>query len=68
MLTKSQLVLMMLPCKNMKYLNGKMVPLAIGAGGEFIDAVAEMCNLLRVDPTPEGKAASTPLFRDVRTN
>ena len=67
-LTESQLVVMMLPCKNMRHLNGKTVPLAIGAGGEFIDAVAEMRNMLRVDPTPDGAAATTPLFRDVETN
>ena len=67
-LTREQLVVMMLPCKNMRHLNGKTVPLAIGAGGQFIDAVWEMNNLLRVDPTPEGKAATTPLFRDPATN
>ena len=67
-LTDSQLVVMMLPCKNMRHLNGKTVPLAVGAGGEFVDAVAEMRNLLRVDPTPDGAAAKTPLFRDVDSN
>ena len=47
------LVVMMRPCKNMRHLSGKTVPLAIGAGGSFIDAVWEMNNLLRVDPVPE---------------
>jgi hypothetical protein len=40
----------------------------IGGGGEFVDAVAEMRNLLIVDPVPEEAAASTPLFRDPATN
>ena len=37
---------MMRPSKNMRHLSGKTVPLAIGAGGEFNDAVWEMNNLL----------------------
>ena len=37
--TKEQLVVLMRPCKNMHHLSGKTVPLAIGAGGKFIDAV-----------------------------
>lgn len=67
-LTQDKLVVMMLPCKNMRHLSGKTVPLAIGAGGIFIDAVWELNNLMRVDPTPQGKAATTPLFRDPATN
>ena len=55
------------PCKNMTHLAGKTCPLVIGAGGEYIDAAAEMANLLRVDPIPEGRRASTPLFRDPAT-
>ena len=39
------------------------MPLIIGAGGEFVDAVAELANLLRVDPVPDASAATTPLFR-----
>ena len=67
-LTDSQLVIMMLPCKNMRHLNGKTIPLAIGAGGEFVDAVSEMRNLLRVDPVSDEMAATTPMFRDVDSN
>ena len=67
-ITQEQLVVMTLPCKNMRHLNGKTVPLAIGAGGRFIDAVWEMNNLLRVDPSPKGLAATTPLFCDPATN
>ena len=52
----------------MRHLNGKTIPLAVGAGGEFVDAVSEMRNLLRVDPTPDDSAATTPLFRDVESN
>ena len=37
-------------------------------GGKFIDAVEEVTNMLRVDPTPAGKGTSTPLFRDPSTN
>ena len=57
------LVMMMHPCKNMHHLAGKTCPLVIGAGGAQIDAVAEMRNMLRVDPTAAGEAATTPLFR-----
>ena len=57
------LVVMMHPCKNMHHLAGKTCPLVIGAGGEHIDAVAEMRNLLRVDPVAEGEEGTTPLFR-----
>ena len=66
--TGEQLVVMMRPCKNMRHLNGKTVPLAVGAGGNFIDAVWEMNNLLRVDPIPASRRATTPLFRDPATN
>ena len=59
---------MMFPYKNMRHLSGKTVPLVIGAGGAFIDAVAEVRNMLEVDPTPLGKGSSTPLFRDPATN
>ena len=62
-LSSERLVVMMRPCKNMQALAGKTVPLVIGSGGVFIDAVAEMRNLLRVDPTPVGADATTPLFR-----
>jgi hypothetical protein len=61
--TSERAVLMMRPCKNMRHLRGKTVPLIIGAGGEFVDAVAELANLLRVDPVPDASAATTPLFR-----
>jgi len=66
--TENQLVVMMRPCKNMRQLSGKTVPLAIGAGGTFIDAVWEMNNLLRVDPVPETCKATTPMFRDPVSN
>ena len=66
--TAERLILMMLPCKNMRHLTGKTCPLVIGAGGSFVDAVAEVRNMLRVDPTPPGASESTPLFRDPTTN
>lgn len=66
-LTPERMVTMFQPCKNMHHLGGKTCPLPIGAGGELVDAVAEMHNLLRVDPTPSGHAHSTPLFRDPAT-
>lgn len=62
-LTNERLVVMMRPCKNMHHLRGKTVPLIIGAGGEYVDAVAEMANLFRVDPVAAEEAAATPLFR-----
>ena len=58
------LVIMIHPCKNMHELSGKTSPLVIGAGGRFIDAAAEVANMLRVDPVPSGMEAVTPLFRD----
>jgi hypothetical protein len=66
--TPERLVLMMLPCKNMRHLSGKTVPLIIGGGGEFIDAAAEVANLLRVDPVASSARDSTPLFRDPDSN
>jgi hypothetical protein len=62
-LTAERLVVMMRPCKNMQHLTGKTVPLIIGAGGTFIDAVEEMRNLECVDPVPASEAALTPMFR-----
>ena len=67
-LTSERLVMMMAPCKNMHHLGGKTCPIVIGSGGRFVDAVAEVTNLLKVDPTPAGQASSTPLFRDPSTN
>ena len=52
----------------MHHLGGKTCPLVIGAGGEFVDSIKELENMLRVDPTPEHLRASTPLFRDPATN
>ena len=63
-LTDKVAELMMAPCKNMQNLHGKTCPLVIGAGGEFIDAVAELHNMLRVDPRRVGQLDElTPLFR-----
>ena len=62
-LTPERLVLMMHPCKNMQHLAGKTVPLIVGAGGHFVDAVAEMRNLAAIDPVSQAAEASTPLFR-----
>ena len=59
-----RLILMMLPCKNMRHLSGKTCPLIIGSGGAYVDAVWEVRNMLRVDPVPESAAYATPLFRD----
>lgn len=76
-LNRQRLVMMMRPCKNMRHLNGKTVPLVIAAGGTYVDAVAEMINLRRVDPhgwstgaAPGAPLAvlSTPLFRVPSTN
>ena len=64
LLTESVVELMMAPCKNMHHLKGKSCPLVIGAGGQYIDAVAEIRNMLAVDPRRPGEdAAKTPLFR-----
>jgi hypothetical protein len=62
-LSAERLVVMMRPCKNMHHLSGKTVPLIIGAGGTYVDAVREMRNLLAIDPVPASEAGSTPLFR-----
>ena len=66
-LSAEQLVLMMHPCKNMHHINGKTCPLVIGGGGMYIDACAEMLNLLQVDDT-RGHGEDVPLFRDPTTN
>ena len=50
----------------MHHLRGKTVPLIVGAGGEYIDAVAEMLNLVAVDPVDASAAARTPMFRTGR--
>lgn len=63
-LDDQQLTIMMHPCKNMRHIAGKTCPLVIGAGGTHVDAVAEVRNLLRVDPAPD----DAPLFRDPSTN
>jgi hypothetical protein len=62
-LDRLKAVVMMRPCKNMRHLKGKTVPLVLGAGGEYIDAVAELNNLMRVDPAELGRE-DTPLFRN----
>ena len=62
-ITAERLVVMMRPCKNMQHLSGKTVPLIIGAGGLYVDAVAEIRNLIAVDPVLRADAAGTPLFR-----
>ena len=62
-LDSQKMVLMMCPCKNMTHLSGKTVPLVIGAGGTYIDAVKEVTNLLKVDSVPKAYNADTPLFR-----
>ena len=67
-ISATRLVLMLHPCKNMKILNGKSVPLVIGAGGKYIDAVAEVNNMLRVDPAAHLNPASVPIFRDPTNN
>ena len=59
---------MMIPCKNMRHLNGKTVPLVIGGGGALVDAAWEVANMLRVDPVSWSDRGSTPLFRDPSTN
>ena len=62
-LLEDRLVFFVRPAKNMKYTKGKTVPIVIGAGGEFIDAHAEMAEMLRVDPVSRTNAAGTPMFR-----
>ena len=59
---------MIAPCKNMHHLSGKTCALVVGAGGEYVDAVAEIRNMLRVDPLLPGQDASrVPLFRHAGT-
>ena len=67
-LNPDRMVLMIAPCKNMRQLTGKTSPLVIGAGGEYLDAVAEIYNLRRVDPIARGAESSTPMFRDPASN
>lgn len=67
-LTAERLVLMIHQCKNSRQLSGKTSPLVIGAGGKFVDAVAEVHNMLKVDPVPDHLKAFTPMFRDPASN
>jgi len=62
-LTEERLVVMMRPCKNMNHLTGETVSLVMGAGGTFIDAVADMRRLFEIDPVNSAPAKFTPLFR-----
>ena len=62
-LTKDRLAFMMRPAKNMRTLRGKTVPIVIGAGGKYVDAHFEVSEMLRLDPTPAGQEATTPMFR-----
>lgn len=64
-LTTERAVLMTAPSKNNHHLGGKTCPVVMGAGGQFIDPVAEIANMLAVDPLPAGMdPATVPLFRD----
>ena len=62
-LTKDRLVFFMRPAKNMRHVKHKTVPIVIGAGGEIIDAHAEVLRMLELDPTPTGREGVTPMFR-----
>ena len=63
-LTAERLTLMISPCKDSRQLSGKTAALVIGAGGVHVDAVAEVRNMLRVDPLLPGQVAHrVPLFR-----
>ena len=67
-LTAERMTLMMAPCKSTQHLSGKTCALVIGGGGEYVDAVAEVRNMLRVDPLLPGQDASrVPLFRRAGT-
>ena len=63
-----ELVMMMHPCKNMHHLEGKTCPLLLGAGGTYVDPVAEYGNLRQVDRVSVADLSVTPLFRDPATN
>ena len=58
-----RVVIMIRPAKNMRHRKGKTVPIAVGAGGHYVDAHAELAELLKLDPVAQGAAASTPMFR-----
>ena len=62
-LSSERFAFFMRPAKNMRHTVGKTVPIVIGAGGKLIDAVEEVRRMLLMDPTPEGQAAQTPMFR-----
>ena len=67
-LTDERVTLMIAPCKNGNHLSGKTCALVIGGGGEHIDAVAEIQNMLRVDPLAPGQDPKlVPLFRHAGT-
>ena len=55
--------LLIAPEKDNNTLGAKSVPVTIGSGGKFVDAVWEMRNLMRVDPTSENGSC----FRNPKT-
>jgi hypothetical protein len=55
--------LMMRPSKNGRHLRGKTVALIFRGGGSLVDPVEELWKLIQMDPVPEEKRATTPLFR-----
>ena len=65
---RREMVMMMHPCKNMHHLEGKTCPLLLGAGGTYIDPVAEYGNLREVDRISVADLGMTPLFRHPATN
>ena len=63
-LKETEMTLMIAPCKNGEHLRGKTCALVIGGGGELVDAVWEVRNMLRVDPLLPGQdPRRVPLFR-----
>lgn len=68
-LNEQRLRLMIWAAKNTEHIGGKSCPVVIGAGGKYIDSVAEMANLMRVDPLrADDDPAAVPLFRKPGTH
>lgn len=55
--------IMMRPLKTGKPQRGKTCRVVLRSGGSLLDPVRLLDELLRLDPTPEGAGADTPLFR-----
>ena len=59
---RHEAVLMMRPCKKLRYYGAKTVPVVL-RDGSVLKPVTELARMMTSDPVSEGERAATPLFR-----